>query len=71
MFEKNNIDIAVNVLFNNKKVIYKPFISECNRKCSKPANSLMVVDKENRHYSAIKIVLRLLTSLNATHREAY
>ena len=70
-FEKNNADIALNMLFNSQKGIYKPFISECNRKCSKQANSLMIVGEENRRYTAIKIISRLLKSLNTTPREAY
>ena len=70
-FEKNNTDIAVNMPFNSQKGIYKPFISECNRKCSKQAKSLMIVDEENRQYTAIKIISRLLRSLNTTPREAY
>ena len=69
-FENNNTDIAVNVLFNSQKDIYKPFISESNRKCDKQANSLMIEDEENRHYTAIKIISRLLKSLNESPREA-
>ena len=70
-FENNNSDIAVNVLFNSQKDIYKPFISESDRKCGKQANSLMIEDEENRHYTAIKIISRLLKSLNESPREAY
>ena len=70
-FENNNTDIAVKVLFNSQKGIYKPFISESDRKCGKQANSLMIEDEENRHYTAIKIISRLLKSLNESPREAY
>ena len=31
----------------------------------------MIVDGENRHYTAIKSISRLLKSLNATHKGAY
>ena len=31
----------------------------------------MIVDGENRHYTAIKSIFRLLKSLNATQRGAY
>ena len=71
MFEKNNPDIAVNMLFSNKKNIYAAHRSERNVKCKKPVHLLMVVDGENRHYTPIKSISRLLKSLNATHKGAY
>ena len=43
-FEKNSADIAVNVLFSNKKNIYAARRSERNVKCKKQVNLLMVVD---------------------------
>ena len=69
--EKNNPDIAVNVLFSYKKNIYAARRSERNVKCKKQVNLLMIVDGENRHYTAIKSISRLLKSLNATHKGAY
>ena len=68
-FEKNNPDIAVNVLFTGKKGIFTARRSEfnCNRK--KQVNLLMVVDGENRHYTAIKNISRLLKSLNAKNHQ--
>ena len=56
-FEKNNPDIAVNVLFSNKKNqnIYTACRSENNLKCKKQVNLLMIVDGEKRHYTT-KIV---------------
>ena len=67
-FEKNNPDIAVNVLFSDKKNqnIYTARRSGCNVKCKKQVNLLMIVDRENRHYTAIKSMSRLLKSLNTT-----
>ena len=74
-FEKNNLGIAVNMLFRNKKIpkknIYTIDRSEHNVKCKKQVNLLMIVDGEKRHYTAIKSVSRLLKSLNATHKGAY
>ena len=70
-FEKNNPDIAVNVLFSKKKNIYAARRFECNMKCKKQSNLLMIADGENRHYTAIKGVSRLLKSLNAIHKGAY
>ena len=70
-FEKNNPDIAVNMLFSNKKNIYTAHRSKHNMKCKKQVNLLMIVDGENRHYTAIKSMSRLLKSLNATQIGAY
>ena len=50
-FEKNNPDIAVNVLFSNKKNIYTARRSERNVKCKKQVNLLMIVDGENTQQS--------------------
>ena len=72
-FEKYNPGIAVNVLFCKKKSqnIYTVCRSERNMKCKKQVNLLIIVDGENRHYTAIKSISRLLNSLNATHKGAY
>ena len=53
---------------NNIKV---PGRSEFNSKRGKQANLLMIVDGENRHYTAVKSLSRLLKSLNAKHHGAY
>ena len=63
-FEKHNPDIAVNVLFAKKQSIYIAHRSEYNAKRSKQANLLLIVDGENRHYTALKSLSRLLKSLN-------
>ena len=60
-FDKNNPGIAVNVLFNKKKSIYTARRSGLNGKCSKQVNLLIVVDGENRHYTAIKNISMLLS----------
>ena len=69
----NNLDIAVNVLFSNKKNqnIYTARRSERKVKCKKQVNLLMIVDGEKRHYTAIKSLSRLLKSLDATHKGVY
>ena len=51
--------------------MYTACRSELNRNCSKQVNLLMIVDRENRHYTAIKNISRLLKSFNATHKGAY
>ena len=70
-FEKNNPDIAVNVLFDNKKNHKKTTCavhrSGRNGKCKKQLNLLMIVDGEKRRYTAIKNISRLLSKLNGYH----
>ena len=110
-FEKNNPDIAVNVLFvsETKEIepldcirclfgeeeplecirylfgeeiesknafkdgrVYIARRSDYNSKRSKQVNLLMIVDGENRHYTAIKNLSRLLSSSNCkTYKGAY
>ena len=70
-FERNNPGIAVNVLSNKKGSIYTAHKSELNGKCSKQVNLLMIVDGENRHYTAIKNISRLLSKLNGKSNRAY
>ena len=40
-------------------------------KCKNQVNLLMIVDGENRHYTATKSKSRLFKFLNATHKDAY
>ena len=63
-FEKNDPDIAVNVLFSKKKSqnTYTVRRLERNVKYKKQVNLLMIVDGEKRHYTAINSVSRLLKS---------
>ena len=74
-FEKNNPDIAVNVLFSNKKNldedIYTVRRSERNVKCKKQVNLLMIVDGEKRHYTKIRSISRLLSRLNGKTKRVY
>ena len=68
-FEKRNPEIAVNVLFVNKKSIYIARRSEFNGKRSKQVNLLMIIDGKNRHYTAVKSLSRLLSSENSKGRK--
>ena len=74
-FEKNNPGIAVNVLFSDKKSqmknIYTVRRSGHNVKCKKQVNLLMIVDGEERHYTAIKNISRLLSKLNRKTKPTY
>ena len=70
-FEKNNPDVAVNVLFTGKKDIFIARKSKFNSGRNKQVNLLMIIKDENRHYTAIKNISRLLSSENTKHKEAY
>ena len=72
-FEKNNLGIAVNVLFSKKKSqnIYTVCRSKHNVECEKQVNLLMIEDRGKRHYTAIKSISRLLSKLNGRTRLAY
>ena len=72
-FEKNNSNITENVLFKNGKHIdSKKSIctheSELNRNCSEQVNLLMIPNWENRHYTTIKNISRLLSKLNGRNK---
>ena len=68
-FEKRNPEIAVNVLFVNKKSIYIARRSGFNGKRSKQVNLLVIIDGKNRHYTAVKSLSRLLSSENSKGRK--
>ena len=67
--------MAVNVLFSNrksqKKNIYTVRRSGRNVKCKKQVNLLTIVDGEERHYTEIKNISRLLSKLNGKIKRAY
>ena len=77
-FEKNNLDIAVNVLYLHSlkegKIRDKIAIlrrSDRNTCRSNMANLLLITDGEKRHYTAIKSLSRLLSKENANSKRAY
>ena len=73
--EKNNPGMAVNVFFSNnksqKKNKYTVRKSGRNVKYKKQVNLLMIVDGEERHYTAIKNMSRLLSKLNGKTKRTY
>ena len=73
--KKNNPGIALNVLFCNKKSpkkdIYTVRSSELNVKCKKQVNLSIILDGEERHYTAIKNISRLLSKLNGKFQQVY
>ena len=59
------------MLFNSKKSIYTARRSQFNGKCDQEAHLLMILEGENRHYTAINNLQTLLKFLNTTYRGAY
>ena len=72
IFERNNEDISVNVLFSSGKEFYI-----CRRsnyfERSEVVNLLLVVDGEKRHYTTIRDIGKLLNSSNSKneHKRFY
>ena len=58
-------------MINNRKGIYLVWRPEFNGNCNKQASLLMIVYRENRHYTTIKNLWRLLKSLIVAHKGAY
>ena len=63
------------MLFSNKKSlkkdIYTVLRSEHNVKCKKQVNLLMIMDGGKRHYTPIKNISTLLSTLNGKTKCAY
>ena len=70
-FEKNNPDVALNVLFvdleNKEKKVYQSFISKFNLSRNKIADILILRDNEKSHYVAIKSLPALLRGITSKH----
>ena len=75
MFEQNNKEIALNVLFipNNKKEIEPAYTSKYNDKRKKQVILLMITDGDNRwHYRAVKSLPTLLRGITSNdHGDFY
>ena len=70
-FEKNNSEIALNILYvpYNTKEILASYISKHNKTRNFQAKLLMITDNENNwHYLAIKSVPSLLHGITSTNR---
>ena len=67
-FEKQNPDIAVNVLFLHLgKDVRQYYISEYNGKRNKVVDLLLIEEWGKKHYCAIKNRSKLLSKLNSNH----
>ena len=73
-FEKNNKEIAVNVLFvpHNKKEIELAHTLKCNYKLKKQVILLMITDKNNRwHYLTVKTLTALFRGITSRNNEDF
>ena len=73
-FEKNNSDIAINILYVLYKTqeIKQAYISKHNKTCNTHANLLMITDGTgNWHYLAIKSISGLLKGITSNHNGDY
>ena len=61
-FQNSNSDIAVNI--DHSLQGDKAHRSKLRRKCRKQLKLLMIVDRKNRFYTAIKNISRFLSKLN-------
>ena len=53
-FEKNNVTIALNVLYAKKEKIYLAYVSKHNSNREKQVILLMILNGEKWHYLAVK-----------------
>ena len=69
-FEKNNSDIALNILYvsHNTKQIKQAYISKHNNEHDTHVHLLMITDGTcNWHYLAVKSISRLLRGITSNH----
>ena len=52
--EKNNVTIALNVLYAKKEKIYPAYVSKYNSNCEKQVILLMIPNGEVWHYLVVK-----------------
>ena len=52
--EKNNVRIALNVLYARKEKINPAYVSKYNSNCEKEVILLMISNREKWHYLAVK-----------------
>ena len=69
-FEKNNLTIALNILYTKEKETRPAYISKINSNCEKQINLLMIPneEKEGCHYLAVKKLSALLPGITSKHK---
>ena len=66
-FEKNNLTIALNVLYAKKRNIYSTFVSKHYSKREKQIILLMIPKGEGLFYIAVKKLSALLRKISSGH----
>ena len=64
-FEKNNVTIALNVLYTKKESMYPAYVSKHNSNREKQAILLMISNGEKCHYFAVKKLFALLRGITS------
>ena len=62
-YEKNNVTIALNVLYAEKEKIYPAHVSKHNSNGKRPVFLLMISNREKLHYLAVKNLSALLQEI--------
>ena len=69
--EKNNVAIALNVLYAKKEKIYPAYVSKHNSNCEKQVILLMIPNGEKWHYLAVKILSALLRGITSKNNGTF
>ena len=70
-FKKNNVTIALNVLYAKKEKIYPAYVSKNNSNCEKQVILLMISNGEKWHYLAVKKLSALLRGITSQHHDNF
>ena len=65
--DKNNVAIALNVLYAKKEKTYPVYVSKHNSNCVKQVIILMVPNGEGWNYLAVKKLSALLREITSKH----
>ena len=66
-FEKNDLAIALNVLYAKNKKIYPAYVSEHNTNHEKQVNILMIPNRTGWYYITVKKLPALLRRITSKH----
>ena len=66
-FEKNNVTIALNVLYAKKGKTYPAYVSKHNSNCEKQVIIFMIPNGEGWYYLAVKKLSTLLNRITSKH----
>ena len=68
ILRKNNLTIALNVLYAQKEKIYQAYVSKHNSNCEKQVIFKMITSGERWHYLAVKKLSALLIGITSKHK---